>query len=278
VATWAVGDVQGCLDPLNRLLDNIAFAPESDQLWLVGDLVGRGPDPCGVLDLLISLGDRAVCVLGNHDLHLIAAHFDLRRVKPEDNLSPVLEHPNRGDYVKFLLKQPLLHYSPDINWVMVHAGVYPWWSLAESLDLAAEVSRALKGCDAKVFLENMYGNAPTQWEQGLSGWDRLRFITNVFTRMRLCDAHGRLDFKHKGAPDSAPAGLRPWFDFENPGLSSVRVLFGHWSTLGAVNRSPYFGLDSGCIWGGRLSAVHLESEHVNIISVPCDPNATICPQ
>jgi|TARA_B100000315_G_scaffold13203_1_gene12426 bis(5'-nucleosyl)-tetraphosphatase (symmetrical) len=278
VATWAVGDVQGCLDPLNQLLDKIAFRPESDQLWLVGDLVGRGPDPCAVLDLLISLGDRAVCVLGNHDLHLIAANFDLRQVKPKDNLSPVLEHPDRADYINFLLKQPLVHYSADINWAMAHAGLYPWWSLTESLDLASEVSCALKGRDPKVFLENMYGNTPTQWEQGLSGWGRLRFITNVFTRMRLCDARGRLELKHKGPPDSAPAGFKPWFDFENPGLSNTRVVFGHWSDAGGVYHPPYFGLDSACIWGGRLSAVHLESEHVNIISVSCDPNATIHPQ
>ena len=277
MATWAIGDVQGCLSSLNQLLDRIAFRPEVDELWLVGDLVGRGPDPCGVLDLLISLEERAVCVLGNHDLHLIAANFELGRVKAKDNLFPVLQHPNRAHYIKFLLKQSLIHYSPDINWAMTHAGLYPWWSLSDSLKHAEEVSGVLKGPRPVKFLEHMYGDHPVQWSTGLSGQDRLRFITNVFTRMRLCDQKGRLDLAHKASPDSAPAGFLPWFDFENPGLSDTRVVFGHWSTLGLVQRPRYVGLDSGCIWGGSLSAVHLESEHVNIISVPCEPNATIDP-
>ncbi len=277
VATWAIGDVQGCLSSLTQLLSKIAFRPEGDELWLVGDLVGRGPDPCGVLDLLISLEERAVCVLGNHDLHLIAASFGLQQVKAEDNLSPVLQHADRAKYIDFLLKQPLIHFSSEINWIMAHAGVYPWWSLSESLKLAREVSFVLKGRNPESFLEHMYGDYPVKWDTRLSGKDRLRFITNVFTRMRLCDEKGRLDLKHKSNLASVPIGFLPWFDYENPGLGDARVVFGHWSTLGLVQRSRYLGLDSGCVWGGRLSAVHLESEHVNIFSVPCGSTATINP-
>ena len=277
MATWAIGDVQGCLSSLTQLLDKIAFRPETDELWLVGDLVGRGPDPCGVLDLLISLEERAVCVLGNHDLHLLAASFGLQQVKAEDNLLPVLQHPDRARYINFLLKQKLIHFSADINWVMAHAGVYPWWSLSESLKHAGEVSLVLKGRNPESFLEHMYGDRPVNWDTKLSGEDRLRFITNVFTRMRLCDERGQLDLKHKASLASAPVGFLPWFDYENLGLADTRVVFGHWSTLGLVQRPRCLGLDSGCIWGGRLSAVHLESEHVNIISVPCGPTATIEP-
>ena len=277
MATWAIGDVQGCLSSLTQLLDKIAFRPETDELWMVGDLVGRGPDPCGVLDLLISLEGCVVCVLGNHDLHLLAASFGLQQVKAEDNLLPVLQHPGRAKYINFLLKQQLIHFSADINWVMAHAGVYPWWSLSESLKHAGEVSSVLKGRNPESFLEHMYGDHPVNWDPKLSGEDRLRFITNVFTRMRLCDERGRLDLKHKSSPASAPVGFLPWFDYENRGLADTRVVFGHWSTLGLVQKPRYLGLDSGCIWGGRLSAVHLESEHVNIISVPCGPTATIEP-
>ena len=277
MATWAIGDVQGCLSSLDQLLGEIAFRPEVDKLWLVGDLVGRGPDPCGVLDLLISLEERAVCVLGNHDLHLIAASFELQQVKAEDNLSPILQHPDRSKYIEFLLKQPLIHFSSEINWIMAHAGVYPWWSLSESLKLAEEVSFVLKGRNPESFLEHMYGDHPVKWDTRLSGKDRLRFITNVFTRMRLCNAKGQLDLKHKSNLASAPVGFLPWFDYENPGLGDTRVVFGHWSTLGLVQKSRYLGLDSGCVWGGRLSAVHLESEHVNIFSVPCGSTATINP-
>lgn len=275
MATWAIGDVQGCLDSLKNLLQKIGFDDESDRLWLVGDLVGRGPDPCGVLDLVISMEDRAVCVLGNHDLHLLAASFGLRGVKPKDQLSPILEHERRSRYINFLLKQRLIHYSTDLNCVMAHAGLYPWWSLSENLGHAKEVSRALAGPDPKSFLENMYGDSPCYWDETLSGWERLRFITNVFTRMRLCDEKGQLELEHKGGVSDAPGGFSPWFDFANPGLSNTRVVFGHWSTLGIVSKPPYLGLDSGCVWGRRLSAVHLESGHVNIISVPCDQNATI---
>ena len=275
MATWAIGDVQGCLDSLKNLLQRIGFDDHSDRLWLVGDLVGRGPDPCGVLDLVISMGDRAVCVLGNHDLHLLAASFGLRRVKPKDQLSPILEHERRSKYINFLLKQRLIYYSSDLNCVMAHAGLYPWWSLSENLSHAHEVSRALAGPDPKSFLENMYGDSPSCWDEALCGWERLRFITNVFTRMRLCDEKGQLELEHKGGVSDAPDGFSPWFDFTNPGLSDTRVVFGHWSTLGIVNKPPYFGLDSGCVWGRWLSAVHLESEHVNIISVPCDQNANI---
>ena len=241
----------------------------------MGDLVGRGPDPCGVLDLIISMGDRAVCVLGNHDLHLLAANFGLRQVKPKDRLSPILEHKRRSEYIDFLLKQELIYYSPELNYIMAHAGLYPWWSLSENLSHAQEVSRALAGPDPKSFLENMYGDSPTLWDETLCGWERLRFITNVFTRMRLCDEKGQLDLRHKGGLSDAPDAFSPWFDFANPGLSDTRVVFGHWSTLGIVNKPPYLGLDSGCVWGRCLSAVHLESEHVNIISVPCDQHAKI---
>ncbi len=278
MATWAIGDIQGCLGSLDQLLEKIAFKPELDELWLVGDLVGRGPDPCGVLDLLISLEDRAICVLGNHDLHLISASFGLARVKAEDNLLPVLQHPNRAEYIKYLLKQPLIHYSDEINWVMAHAGLYPWWSLSDCLEHAGEVSSVLNGQRPEKFLEHLYGDHPLKWSADLSGEDRLRFITNVFTRMRLCDEKGRLNLTHRAGPDSAPADFLPWFDFTNPGLANTRVVFGHWSTLGLVQRSRYIGLDSGCIWGGRLSAVHLEAEHVNIISVPCEPNANFDPE
>ncbi len=270
LATWAIGDLQGCRAPLDRLLEKISFDISSDHLWLLGDLVGRGPDSLGVLDLIISLGERAITVLGNHDLHFLASAVGIKPAKEKDQLNQILDHPDREKYINFITNQSLIHYSPEQNTVMAHAGIYPWWSLDLALSLSSEVSAVLQGAQKIDFLRHMYGDTPTRWDPSLAGWPRLRFITNALTRMRFCDQHGHLDFDQKGSAVSTPTHLRPWFDFPNAQLNKARVIFGHWSTMGLVNRHPYLGLDTGCVWGECLSAVHLEAEHVNIVSVPCD--------
>lgn len=270
-----MGDVQGCRKSLEALLEKIKFDPQRDYLWLAGDLIGRGPDPAGLIDFLISLGERVICVLGNHDINLLAINEGLKAPRPDDNLESLLDHPKKSIYINFILNQRLIVFSKRLNVVMTHAGLYPGWSVQEAITLGDEVSTALKGENRSEVLRNLFGDTPVNWSPELSGNTRLRFITNAFTRMRFCDTNGCLDFSHKGGSGTAPDPWQPWFELPNTRLGQTRVVFGHWSTAGLINQNNFIGLDSGCVWGGNLSAVQLEQEHANIVSVPCNEHLTI---
>lgn len=260
MAVYAIGDLQGCLGPLERLLETIRFEPATDRLWFVGDLVNRGPDSLAVLRFVRALGERAVCVLGNHDLHLLAVAAGSTRLKPRDTLQPILSAPDRDELLAWLRHVPLLHHDASTNTVLVHAGLLPAWDVTLACQLASEVESRLRGEEGPALLRHMYGNEPNRWDPALRGWERLRLILNGMTRTRFCDASGQLDLHHKGAPGTQPAHLLPWYAVPGRRSSGSRVVFGHWSTLGAGRFQGVLALDSGCIWGGALTAVRLEDE------------------
>jgi bis(5'-nucleosyl)-tetraphosphatase (symmetrical) len=251
MATYAIGDVQGCFDELRELLNKTGLRA-GDQLWFVGDLVNRGPKSVEVLRFVRSLGDRAIVVLGNHDLHLVAQHEGLERAKKDDTLDAVLRATDRHELVDWLRTRPLMHAAGD--YVMVHAGLVPQWTLDRALALAREVESALAAPDYRAFLEHMYGSRPDRWRDDLKGFDRLRVIVNAMTRLRFCRADGKMQFGAKGT--EPPRGYRPWFEFRP---SEGRTLVcGHWSALGLKLTARLAALDSGCVWGGKLSALRLE--------------------
>ncbi|MEZ5541982.1 MAG: symmetrical bis(5'-nucleosyl)-tetraphosphatase [Pseudomonadota bacterium] len=259
MAVYAVGDIQGCFDELQALLEQLHFDPAADQLWLVGDLVNRGPKSLETLRFVRALGAAAICVLGNHDLHLIAASHGRPLGRGGHTLDAVLAAPDRDDLVDWLRRRPLLHHDAAIGYTMVHAGLAPQWDLTLAQRCAREVEAALQGPQLLKFIEHMYGNRPSRWTEDLQGWDRLRFCVNCFTRMRYCDAGGKLDFHAKGPPGSQPAGLLPWFDLPRASRD-LRVVFGHWSTLGRVDAPGVYPLDTGCLWGGAMTALRLDGE------------------
>ncbi len=269
MATWVIGDVQGCWGALKRLLGKLQFDPEADRLWFAGDLIGRGVQAEAVLDFVMGLGDRASCVLGNHDLNLLAIDAGLRRAKPSDRLDGILASSRRADYMAFLSRQPLILWSDKHDTLVSHAGLYPKWSIAKASALAEEVVCVLRSSRRVSFLENMYGDTPDIWSEHLTGWARLRFIANAFTRMRFVDGAGRLDLATKGGLESAARPWRPWFDWPNPDRGDTRVIFGHWSTVGRIKKNNVVGLDSGCVWGGELSAIQIDRDHDNIVAEPC---------
>ena len=252
MATYAIGDVQGCFDELGQLLRKVDFG-KSDRLWFVGDLVNRGPKSLEVLRFVRDLGERAVAVLGNHDLHLVAQYEGVEHQRRADTFHDVLDAPDAAELVAWLRARPMVHVEGQ--YAMVHAGLLPQWSIAKADALGKEVSAVLKGAEHREFLKNMYGNKPDRWDDALEGWDRLRVVVNAMTRMRYCDRRGRMDLKRAGT-EPADGYLR-WYEARaiDPGRT---LLFGHWSQLGLVIRSGIAGLDSGCIWGGRLSALRLE--------------------
>jgi bis(5'-nucleosyl)-tetraphosphatase (symmetrical) len=256
VARIAIGDLQGCLAELQALLKDIRFRADRDQLWFVGDLVNRGPDSLAVLRLVRALGANARVVLGNHDLHLLAVAFGSRRkLREDDTLETILSAADRHALLEWLLLQPLaVSEGADL---MVHAGVVPQWSAAEVLEYAGEVERALQA-DPQPLFDAMYGNKPDCWSADLEGGDRLRFIINVLTRLRFCRPDGQIDLKMKGAPGSQEAGWMPWFEVPTRRSRNVRLVTGHWSTLGLVDRADLLALDTGCVWGGALSAASLD--------------------
>ena len=260
MATYAIGDIQGCYDEMRRLLDSIGFDPAQDRLWLVGDLVNRGPQSAEVLRYLRGLGERAISVLGNHDLHLLVVAAGVRKPHRGDTLDALLAAPDRDELLDWLRRQRLMH--ADAGYAMVHAGLLPQWSIAQALALAREVEAALQGPDYGEFLNCMYGNSPAQWRDDLAGYDRLRVVVNAMTRLRLCTPAGVMDFTHKTGLADAPAGYLPWFDVPGRASSDTPVLFGHWAALGLTLRSDVLGLDSGCVWGRRLTAVRLEDRRV----------------
>jgi len=261
----AIGDVQGCLHELQQLLDLLDYSADRDQLWLVGDLVNRGPDSLGTLRFVHSLGEGAKVVLGNHDLHLLAVALSgARTLRQDDTLDEVLAAPDRDRLLEWLLTRPLA--IREGRELMVHAGVVPQWSVAEVMSLAAEVEGALRAAP-EALLAALYGNRPDLWTVELSGVDRLRFIINVLTRIRYCRADGRIDLKIKGQPGTQGEGWLPWFEVPGRQTAGLRVVIGHWSTLGMVDRPELLALDTGCVWGGALSAASLDDPAR--WSVPC---------
>jgi len=265
---YAIGDVQGCYAELRALVERIGFSADRDQLWFVGDLVNRGPGSLEVLRYARALGDNAIVVLGNHDLHLLAlAYGSARKRKSGDTLDAVLEAKDRAALLEWLLSRPLAHFDPDSGDLMVHAGVIPQWSVSDTLALSHELAAAIR-IDARQVFDEMYGNKPECWSSGLTGWERLRFSINALTRMRVCTAEGCIDMDMKGKPEEARAPFRAWFAHENRRTADVRVIFGHWSAAGYINTGKLIGLDTGCVWGNLLTAVNLDADEPPM-SVTC---------
>ncbi len=264
--TYAIGDLQGCHDSLRRLLDDIRFDAAVDRLWFVGDLVNRGPDSLAVLRFIKNLGDAAISVLGNHDLHLLALAEGYSRAHKGDTLDAVLAAPDRDELLHWLRHQKLAWREG--NWLMVHAGVLPGWTVDESMARAREAETVLQGAYYRDFFAQMYGNAPVAWDDGLQGIERLRVIVNAFTRLRYCSVDGEMEFHHKGAPGTQPAGWLPWFEVPGRKSAGATCIIGHWSTLGLINRNDLIALDTGCLWGGKLTAFRLEDRQVFAVSCP----------
>jgi bis(5'-nucleosyl)-tetraphosphatase (symmetrical) len=260
MATYAVGDVQGCYDALRRLLDLVRFDPPRDTVWLVGDLVNRGPQSAATLRYIKGLGSSAIALIGNHDFHLLVAAYGHSKQYPGDTLDDVLNAPDRDELLHWLRQQKLMHAGE--GYAMVHAGLLPQWSIKKALALAAEVETALKGADVNAFLRPLYGNLPNAWRDDLTGDDRLRVIVNAMTRMRLCTANGDMEFKHKLAPVDMPQGFAPWYDAPERAHSGTPVIFGHWASLGVFLRPDVIGLDSGCVWGRKLTAMRLQDRRI----------------
>ncbi|MGL1832376.1 symmetrical bis(5'-nucleosyl)-tetraphosphatase [Rhodocyclaceae bacterium SMB388] len=256
MAVYAIGDIQGCYRQFGRLLEKLRFDPVVDRLWLVGDLVNRGPESLQVLRLARELADASTVVLGNHDLYLLMVAAGFSRRGKDDTLARVLEAPDRDELLDWLAHRPLAH--AENGFLMVHAGVLPNWSVAQTLALAAEVETALTGPASHAFLLHLQGDKPDRWADTLRGQDRLRFVVNVLTRMRFCTPDGRLAMRAKGPPDKAPPGTLPWFRVPQPAWSGQTIVCGHWSALGYYRRDGLIALDSGCVWGGKLTAVRLE--------------------
>jgi len=256
MAIYAIGDVQGCFDELQELLGQLNLV-ERDRLWFVGDLVNRGPKSLEVLRFVRELGSRAVVVLGNHDLHLVTQHEGFERPRADDTFQDVLAAPERRELVDWLRRCPLMHAAE--GYAMVHAGLLPQWGIGRALELAREVERALGAPDYREFLANMYGSEPGQWSDALTGWDRLRVIVNAMTRTRFCTREGKMDFRAKGT--KPPRGYRPWFEWRAP--REPTIICGHWSALGLKLTARLAALDSGCVWGGSLTALRLEDRSIH---------------
>lgn len=268
MATYAIGDIQGCYDPLRRLLDVLRFDPAADSLWLVGDLINRGPHSVEVLRFIRDLGERAVAVLGNHDLTLLAVAAGFVKPKRKDTFDSILKAADGAELVDWLRHRPLLHHDATLGFTMLHAGLPPQWDLALAQQCAREVEATLQGPDCDTFLQQMFGSEPARWRDDLQGYDRLRFTVNALTRMRFCTADGKLSFSEKGPPGSQTLGLMPWFAVPNRRSAALNILFGHWAALGYYRASGIFALDSGCVWGNRLTAIRLDEAGIPAWSVP----------
>ena len=268
MAMYLIGDVQGCDQALQNLLDKIEFSPSKDTLYLLGDLVNRGPDNVAVLRRLQQLGASAKCLLGNHDLHLLSMHLGWSQPKTGDTVNDVLQAPDRQALIDWLRHQSLAMYEAGI--LMVHAGVLPQWSIAQTLSLAAEVQAVLQSDAWSDFLRHMYGNLPNRWDDSLRGHERLRVIVNGLTRLRFCTEQGEMEFAHHGDTSEAPQGYLPWFDVPQRLTAHSTVAFGHWSSLSALHRDDVIELDTGCVWGRCLSALKIEQHHRQRIQVNCN--------
>lgn len=268
MATYAVGDLQGCLKELKALLDKVAFGHD-DRLWLTGDLVNRGPDSLETLRFVEQLGDQAIVVQGNHDLHLLAIAFGQKKAGRYDTFDSILRAPDREQLIQWLRQQPLVHHDPQLDYVMVHAGIPPLWDLSTALARAAEVETVLRSDQASDFFAQMYGNQPAVWSDSLTSWQRYRTITNYFTRMRFCSHTSELELNTKGGSNKLPPGFAPWYSFEDRKTAKQRILFGHWASLeGKADAANVFALDTGCVWGGALTALRLEDQQLFSISSP----------
>jgi bis(5'-nucleosyl)-tetraphosphatase (symmetrical) len=257
--------VQGCYGPLRRLLDSLSFDPARDRLWFVGDLVNRGPDSVACLRFVRDLGPAAITVLGNHDLHLLCVAHGVEKRRKRDTLDAVLAAADRDELLHWLRHRPLLH--AESGFALVHAGLLAPWSVARALSLAAEVAARLRGDDFMSLLQRLYGDEPDRWDDALAGIDRLRVIVNAMTRLRVCDADGRMVLRFKGEPGEASDGWTPWFDVPGRRSADHTIICGHWSALGLRLRPGLLSLDSGCVWGRSLTAVRLEDRHP--FEVPC---------
>jgi bis(5'-nucleosyl)-tetraphosphatase (symmetrical) len=270
---WMIGDLQGCCSPLDDLLRHPDIAGDPDaRFWFAGDLINRGPQSLATLRRVIALGDRAISVLGNHDLHLLAVAAGVRKLTKSDTLQEILNAPDRDDLLNWLRTRPLAHF--DQGHLLVHAGTLAKWDTAKTLKLAGEVQTALRGDNWRRALEKMYGNEPVNWKDGFKGGKRLRVVINALTRMRLCTPSGLMEFNTKVTPGAWPSGLVPWFDVPNRATRNVTVVFGHWSTLGLLMRPNVICLDTGCVWGGQLTAMRLHDR--KLVQIAC--KATLSPQ
>ena len=267
MSLYFIGDVQGCDGALQRLLDAICFSPSRDRLVLLGDLVNRGPKSAAVLRRMLRYGEAASCLLGNHDLHLLAVACGARAPHRKDTLDKLLAAKDRAALLEWLRQRPLALRAGGV--LCVHAGVLPQWTAGDTLRLAAEVQAVLRSAEAPHFLRAMYGNEPDAWRPALQGDERLRLITNALTRLRFCTADGRMQFEAKGSEDSAPPGCLPWFDVPGRRTAGEVIAFGHWSTLGWRERPDILPLDTGCVWGGHLSALRLDGQDRELIQVRC---------
>lgn len=270
MATYAIGDIQGCYHSFRHLLEHINFNAAHDRLWLVGDLINRGSGSLETLRWVYEHQAVVTSVLGNHDLHALAVAEGFVESHRNDTLQPILTAPDRDALVQWLRHQPLIH--AEDGHLMVHAGLLPQWSSAEAVALAAEVEAALRGSNYREFLAGMYGNQPSQWHADLHGMDRLRLVTNAMTRLRVCTASGEMDFKFKGKLTDIPAGLMPWFEVPGRRSADTTIICGHWSAMGLQQRPRLYALDSGCLWGGQLSALRLQDR--KIFQVDCSPQDT----
>jgi bis(5'-nucleosyl)-tetraphosphatase (symmetrical) len=258
MSTYAIGDIQGCYNYLEKLLEQINFDPQKDILWFTGDLVNRGPQSLETLRFVKQLGSKHHMVLGNHDLHLLAVAHGAHDGWKEDTLSAILTAPDRDELIHWLLHQPLLHHDEKTGFTMIHAGLAANWDLATAKRLAKEVESILQSSSTTDFFRHMYGDFPDQWNESLAGFDRMRCITNFFTRARFCHADGRLELKNKG---TSANNLMPWFRVPNRTNTNLKIIFGHWAALGGVTNTPHvYALDTGCIWGYALTAMRLEDE------------------
>jgi len=279
MAIYAIGDIQGCYEDLRNLLDTVQFNKQSDTLLFVGDLVNRGPDSLSTLRFIKDLGKAARTVLGNHDLHLLAIYHGIKK-NNDAGVKAILEAEECSELINWLRKQPLLYHDQQHQFTMVHAGIFPQWTLTQAQRYARELEQVLQSDNYLDFLNHMYGNEPNKWNENLKNWDRLRFICNSFTRMRYCYADNRLDFEANDAPGTQGSNLTPWFEIANRPTTNNKIVFGHWSTLGYYRDKSDFKLpkniyatDSGCVWGGQLSALKIENNKTEFITINCPKHA-----
>jgi bis(5'-nucleosyl)-tetraphosphatase (symmetrical) len=276
MATWAIGDIQGCHDELARLIDKLRFDPANDKLWFCGDLVNRGGQSLAVLRRVKSIGDRAIVALGNHDLSLLAIAERKREEQGRVNaeLREVLFAPDRDELIGWLRQQNLLHVDRDLGFLLVHAGLFPRWTVEQAEELAREIEDKLRGEGYRRLLKQMFGNKPDLWTPKLRGIDRWRAGINVFTRMRYVDVRGRIAFSDKGVPGTQRPGLYPWYEVPGQVKRDIRIVCGHWSTLGRFAGLGIHAIDTGCVWGGALTALRLDGEEPEFVSIKSDRKPT----
>ncbi len=265
MATYAIGDLQGCFHSFQALLKQIQFNPERDRLWFVGDLINRGAGSLDVMRWILAHQSSVVTVLGNHDLHTLVVAEGFVSAHRSDTIQSLLDAPDAPELLGWLRQQPLVHF--EHGYLMVHAGLLPDWSVHQALALGGEVQKALQAPNYRDFLKHMYGNDPKRWDDKLTGWDRLRVITNAMTRLRICSADGEMEFKFKGELQNIPDGYQPWFELSERASVNTPIVFGHWSALGLQHKNNVYSLDTGCLWGGYLSAMRLDDKQ--IFQVPC---------